>query len=138
MCDFTSITEMINSYGSFYHVTPIKNLEGITKFGLLTNSDLEYDDEATYKKAQICFCPKHKLEELKSTIGQDLEENNVAVFRINSQILSSKDIGLDWTFEQTKCYQHLDEINWLKKSIDVLGTVACFESIPIEELERVE
>ena len=140
MCDFTSITELVNSYVCFYHVTPIENLVGIEQHGLLTkkDSDNDYNPQAPFKKPQICFCPQHKLKVWKSEIVQISAENQVAVFRITAQNFSSKDIGLDWTFEQTKCYKHLDEISWLKKSIDDFGTIACFENIPIEELKRVE
>lgn len=131
---------MVISYGYFYHVTAIANVEGIEKCGLLTNkySDNHYDKQAPYKKAQICFCPLSKLEEHKSSFGGISNENPIAVFKISAELLATKDIGLDWTFAGTTLFKQDNEINWLKQSIDELGTLCCFENIPFDELERVE
>lgn len=140
MCGFVSISEMVISYGYFYHVTALANVKGIEMCGLLTNKypDNQYDKGAPFKKAQICFCPLSKLEEHKSSFGGITNENHIAVFKISAELLAKKDIGLDWTFVETISYKQTNEINWLKQSIDKLGTLCCFENIPFDELERVE
>lgn len=135
-----SKTELILSYGTFYHVTNANNVANILREGLLPNkyNDSDYSEKAPEKKAQICLTTKHKLAEHLSSFKQNNPSETFAVIEIPADFISRGDYGLDWTFGGTDAIATFPEVDSLTASIEYLGTLACFEHIPPEQLSLTE
>lgn len=128
--------ELIKSYITFYHVTKKDNKESILSRGLEPNKypDNDYHEDCPEKRAQICLTIKEKLDEIYCSIRDQEPEKEYIVFEIPSEIISNLDCGLDWTFSGTKFYSKMNFTEALRNSIEILGTLSCFETIPKEHL----
>lgn len=132
MCD-----EIMLSYPYFYHVTKCDNLDSIKTWGLQPRlyPYNEYSECAPYKLAQICFSPEHKLSEHIASLWEKHDQTRLIVFKIKSEDLINKRTGLDWTFQETVYLPEGSVCEKFKMSIDFLGTICCFETIPFSQLE---
>lgn len=128
--------ELIQSYEKFFHITKKANVDRILREGLIPNkyADNLYHPNAPSKRAQICITGKAKLEEHLDSFRQNDSGEEFAVFAVSAEFISGIDFGLDWTFSGTESLSKSSDVESLKTSIEYFGTLACFETIPANEL----
>ena len=132
-------SDLIKSYGEFYHAACLTNRDQILEQGILTNqyADSDYFQAAPIKNAQVCLSPKSKIDEITESIQLKCKNDGVVIFGVSAEHVAKFVTGLDWTHTGTG-YGELDkmgEVEALKISIDELGVIAVFQNIPKESIQ---
>lgn len=134
------IKDLFRKYAPFYHVTSREFAVKIDKNGLVPQpypAHFYYKGEIN-KKDQICFSPKHDLENQKANILDKYQDGSV-VYELDVEVLLSKNIGFDYTIDGIGFLEGLNsELDKFQFALETLKTIVCFETIPRNQLKRVE
>ena len=133
-----TVQELVKSYKTFYHVTKAENEKSILAIGLIPNRycDMDYHQNCPEKKAQICLTAYLKLNEHLSSFSQNDPSIEYAIFEIPADFVAPINFGLDWPFSGTETLAKMDILDGLKISIEIFGTLACFDIIPTEVIKK--
>lgn len=135
-----NVKEIFKKYAPFYHVTSRTFAIEIEKHGLVPQpypAHYYYKGEIN-KKDQICFCPKHDLENQKANILDKYQDGH-EVFEVDVEVLLSKNIGFDYTIDGIGFLEGLgSEIDKYSFALETLKTIVCFDKIPRNQLKRIE
>lgn len=134
------LKKLFREHAPFYHVTSKKFAKEIEMGGLIPKGypANHYHKQELNKKDQICFCPKHDLENQKDNISQKYSDG-AEVFEIDVEVLLSKNIGFDYTIDGIAYLEALpDDFEKYSFALNTLKTIACFEGVPRNQLKRIE
>jgi len=132
------LIKLFREYAPFYHVTSRKFARQIEIEGLVPKFATAYYKPELNKREHTCFCPKHDLENQKDNILQKYNDG-VEVFEIDVEVLLSKSIGFDYTIDGISFLEALpNDFEKYSFTLETLKTISCFETIPRNQLKRIE
>ncbi|MFZ4798729.1 MAG: hypothetical protein ACOYMA_14615 [Bacteroidia bacterium] len=127
--------KLIEKYYNFYHIALQSSKDIILTMGLIPYfvPEEDFHPDCPNKRNQICLTTKKFLNTMIANLKDKYDNQPLIIFEFSSEVISTKQIGLDWTFSGTEKLK-LDSIENICYSIDNYGTIACFERILPEEI----